>query len=146
VTVTVDTNVLFQAFYSSKGASHEILRKVRRGHLKMAISVSVFEEYRDVLSREENRRALSLTDDDVNTVLLFIAEVGLPTQISYSWRPNVRDEADNMFVELAVASSSRYLITRNIRDFEIDADLRNDDLGIVTPSEFLRRWRIDHEE
>lgn len=146
VTVTIDTNVLFQALYSSRGASHEILRKIRHGDLTMAISVSVFEEYRDVLSREETGRILALSEDDVNAVLLFIASVGSPTQISYSWRPNLRDEADNMFVELAVASRSRYLITRNTRDFTIDADLRNDDLGVVTPSDFLRRWRVDYEE
>lgn len=46
-----------------------------------------------------------------------------------------------MFVELARASASRYLVTQNIRDFLQDADLENDDLDLVTPAVFISRWR-----
>jgi predicted HicB family RNase H-like nuclease len=56
----------------------------------------VFEENRDVLSRKENKVQLNLTDSKLNTILQFIAAVGHPTKISYLWRPNLRDEADNM--------------------------------------------------
>ena len=50
-----------------------------------------------------------------------------------------------MVVELARASGSRYLITQNVKDFTLDADMRNDDLHIVTPAEFMAIWRDKHE-
>ena len=74
-----------------------------------------------------------------------IAITGRPTNISYIWRPNLRDEGDNMVVELARASGSEYLITQNIRDFTRDADLHNDDLHVVTPAEFMKIWEDTHE-
>jgi predicted nucleic acid-binding protein len=33
------------------------------------------------------------------------------------FRPNLKDENDNMFVELAIVSQSKFLITNNIKDF-----------------------------
>ena len=38
-------------------------------------------------------------------------------------RPNLRDENDNAFVDLAFASGSAYLITQNVRDFTVGADI-----------------------
>jgi len=110
----------------------------------MAISVPLFQEYRDVLSRSESRRQLRLDEASVEVILQFVATVGRPTDISYSWRPNLKDEADNMVVELAVGSRSEYLITSNVRDFTEGADLKNDDLKIVTPKQFMQEWRRSH--
>ena len=111
----------------------------------MAISVPVFEEYRDVLSRKDNQRRLGLAEESIDSIMHFIAVTGQPTNISYIWRPNLRDEGDNMVVELARASGSRYLITQNVKDFTLGADMRNDDLHIVTPAEFMAVWRDKHE-
>jgi putative PIN family toxin of toxin-antitoxin system len=144
VVVTVDTNVLFEALYSKWGASYQILRLIRHGEIGMALSVPLFQEYRDVLSRSESKRQLGLDDTSVEVILQFLATVGRPTDISYSWRPNLKDEADNMVVELALASRSEYLITSNIRDFTEGADLKNDDLKIVTPRQFMEEWRRSH--
>jgi predicted nucleic acid-binding protein len=58
-------------------------------------------------------------------------------------RPNLKDEKDNMIVELAVASQSDYLITSNVRDFE-NAELKFDQLRIITPGEFVKKWRANH--
>jgi predicted nucleic acid-binding protein len=107
----------------------------------MALSVLVFHEYREVMSREEKRELLELRQEEIDVILEFIVTVAKPTDVTYRWRPNLRDEADNMFVELARASASRYLVTQNIRDFLQDADLKNDDLDIVTPADFISLWR-----
>jgi len=146
VVVTVDTNVLFEAFYSKFGASYQILRLIRHGEIGMAISVPLFQEYRDVLSRTESKRQLGLDESSIEVILQFVATVGRPTDISFSWRPNLKDEADNMVVELALASRSEYLITSNVRDFTQDADLKNDDLKAVTPKQFMQEWRRSHGE
>jgi predicted nucleic acid-binding protein len=55
------------------------------------------------------------------------------------------DEKDNMLVELAVTSQSDYLVTNNIKDFK-NAELKFDQLKIVTPGEFVKIWRRRHAE
>jgi len=110
----------------------------------MAISVPVFQEYRDVLLWNQYRKQLNLEDGQIDVIMQFIAAVGKPTNIDYSWRPNLRDEKDNVMVELARTSGSAYVITRNTRDFLLEADLMNDDLRIVTPGEFMNIWRQIH--
>ncbi|KKL99140.1 hypothetical protein LCGC14_1817420 [marine sediment metagenome] len=54
----------------------------RDREIALAVSIPVFQEYRDVLSRSENRKQLGLSTDDVDAILLFIATVGRPTDIS----------------------------------------------------------------
>ena len=139
--VTIDTSVLFQAFHSRRGASFQILQKVRYGEITMAVSLPVFQEYRDLLSRDDVRKQLALGPEDVETLLQFIATVARPTSIRFVWRPNLRDENDNMVMELALAGGSEYLITRNTRDFLLDTDLSNEEVTVVTPAEFLIMWR-----
>lgn len=139
--VTLDTSVLFQAFHSRRGASFEILQKVRYGEITMAVSLPVFQEYRDLLSRDNVRSQLAVSPEDTEVILQFIATVARPTSVHYAWRPNLRDEDDNMVMELALASGSEYLITRNTRDFLLDTDLSNDEVAVVTPGEFMRMWR-----
>ena len=146
VKVTLDTNIVYQALYSSVGASHEILRMVRSGTLQMALSVPVFEEYRSVLLRSKTIRETRLSRKEMEKVLDLIALVGIATPIDYLWRPNLRDEADNMFVELAVASGSEHLITRNVRDYTIENELLLDSLSVVTPATFLNAWRTKYGE
>ncbi len=144
VKVTADTNILYQALRSRLGASHAILQLVRTGDLQLAISVPVFEEYRDVFLRPSVLKEIGLDRSDVEAVLDFIALAGVPTLIDFLWRPNLKDESDNMFVELAVASESEYLITRNRRHYASGSALRFDSFSIVTPAEFLNQWRKQH--
>lgn len=142
MTVTLDTNILFQAVYSRSGASHAILEMVRAGELELALSVPVFQEYCQVLLRNRTLRETGRSRQEMESVLDFLALVGVPTPIHFLWRPNLPDSGDDMFVELAVASGSEYLITRNSRHYATGAM----DLGVrvVTPPTVLREWRSTH--
>jgi putative PIN family toxin of toxin-antitoxin system len=140
----MDTSVLFQALYSRSGASHAILCLVRGGAIRLALSVPVYSEYQDVLTRPAKRTQLGLSEDDVQTVLEFIAFIGVPSPVHFRMRPNLRDENDNAFVELAFASGSSCLITQNVRDFTVDADLNLGQLTVVTPAQFMQQWRKTH--
>jgi len=142
--VVLDTSVLFQALYSSTGASHAIFKLIRSGDLKIALSVPVFEEYCDVLLRKTSLKQFGLSEEDIKKVLDFIALVGVKTDIRYLLRPNLRDENDNMFMELAFASDCQYIITRNVKDFVYEPELRLEGIEIVTPSEFLHTWRKEY--
>jgi len=142
--VTLDTNILYQGLRSRVGASYAVLQLARSGDLQLAISVPVFEEYQDVLLRPVVQRETGLDRSDIEAVLDFIALAAVPTPIDFLWRPNLRDETDNKFVELAVASGSEYLITRNRRHYSIGNMLRFDSFRVVTPADFLEQWRRLH--
>ena len=90
--VVIDTNILYQALCSKVGASNAILQLVRNGDLQLAISVPVFEEYRDVLCRPSFLKEAGLTRADAEAVIEFIALAGVPTPIDFLWRPNLTDE------------------------------------------------------
>lgn len=138
--LTLDTNILYQALMSKTGASYFILQQVRNRKIQIALSVPVFFEYQDVLTRDKLLKNFKLQLNDVEKYLRFIAYIGKTFEIYFLLRPNLKDEKDNKIVELAVTSQSDYLITSNIRDFK-NAELKFDQLKIITPSEFVKMWR-----
>lgn len=144
--VILDTNVVFQALYSQDGASHFILGLVRSQKIKLALSMKVFTEYEAVLKRKKNLKLMDLTEEDVEKALTFLAFMGRPFDTHFLFRPNLKDEDDNIFVELALASNARFLITSNTKDFKRNAQLKFVDFEVVTPAEFAKRWRKENEE
>jgi len=132
--VTLDTNILYQALMSKTGASHFILQQVRNRKIRMALSVPVFYEYRDVLTRDKSLKVFRLQSDDVEKFLRFVAYIGKPFKIYFLLRPNLQDEKDNKIAELAVTSRSEFLITSNIK-------LKFEQLKIITPGGFVKMWR-----
>ncbi len=138
--LTLDTNILYQALMSTTGASYFILQQVRNRKIQIALSVPVFFEYHDVLTRDKSLKDFELQLNDVDKFLRFIAYIGKTFEIYFLLRPNLKDEKDNKIVELAVTSQSDYLITSNIRDFK-NAELKFDELKVITPSEFVKMWR-----
>lgn len=138
--LTLDTNILYQALMSKTGASYFILQQVRNRKIQIVLSVPVFFEYQDVLTRDKSLKDFELKLNDVEKFLRFIAYIGKTFEIYFLLRPNLKDEKDNKIVELAVTSQSDYLITSNIRDFK-NAELKFDELKVITPSEFVKMWR-----
>jgi putative PIN family toxin of toxin-antitoxin system len=143
--ITLDTNVLYQALRSSLGASYTILSLVRARQLEMAISIPVFLEYQEVLLRPGSLRDLGRSPGEMESILRFIAYIAKPVTIDFLMRPNLADENDNMFVDLALASGSRFLVTSNVDDFTRRAELKLDSFRVVTPGQFYKLWRRLHE-
>jgi putative PIN family toxin of toxin-antitoxin system len=139
VIVTIDTNVIFAALYSNRGASHRILRLILDEEIKLAISPQVYFEYRDVLSRKETLEKLNVSTKDIENILDLIALLARQHSIYYLLRPNLIDEDDNMIVECAFASNSEFVITSNVRDFE-NAELKGFGFKVITPAEFYKLW------
>lgn len=144
--VILDTNVVFQALYSLEGASHFIMSLVRSQKIKLALSMKVFAEYEAVLKRKKNLKLLELTETDIGDVLTFLAFVARPFETYFLFRPNLKDEDDNIFVELALASNAKFLITSNSKDFKRNTQLKFGDFGVVTPAEFVKMWRKENEK
>lgn len=138
--VTVDTNVIFSALYSKKGASHQILKLIVDEKIQLAITNQVYFEYSEVLSRRKTIEELNMAVLEIEKVLDLLMLLARKYYIFYCVRPNLIDETDNKFIECAFASNSEYLITSNVKHFK-EGDFLNFDCQIVTPSDFYKIWR-----
>ena len=139
--IVLDTNIIFQALYSSSGASHIILNEIINGNIDIAISVPVFLEYETVLKRQENLDKFELGISDINDILSAIAYLSRKFGIFFDMVPNLKDETDNKFLNLCFRSSADYLISSNIKDFKFNTDLIFPSIEIITPSQFIKIWR-----
>ena len=144
--VVLDTNVLYQALRDQGGASYYIFQLIRTQQMELALSVPVFLEYQEVLLRPATLIDLGRSAPEIEAFLRFIAYIAKPISIHFLMRPNLSDERDNKFVELAFASNSPFLITRNIRHFTRKIELKFDSFEVVPPSQFVQTWRRQHGE
>ncbi|MEA1911197.1 MAG: putative toxin-antitoxin system toxin component, PIN family [Spirochaetota bacterium] len=141
----IDTNVIFQGLDSSKGASYFILELLKDHKINLALSYQVITEYEEVLKRNTTLERLKLDSTDIDDILAYFAYIAFPYEPTYILRPNLRDEKDNIFVELAFVSNADYLITSNIKDFTKNNDLKFDNFTVITPGEFVVKWRRQNE-
>ena len=58
-------------------------------------------------------------------------------RVYFQWRPNLRDEADDHVIELAVAGGASHIVTRNLRDLA-SGELAFPHLKISTPEQWLK--------
>jgi uncharacterized protein len=134
--VVVDTNVFISSVMSASGASRQIIRLCLQGRLNPLMGNALFSEYEDVCSRDELFDARLISREDRNTLLdsFFASCAWIP--IYFLWRPNLRDEADNHVMELAIAGGAEMIITANKKDFR-NAELNFPNIEICSPVEFL---------
>ena len=130
--VVIDTNVLAGALLRREGRNRDVLRACLEDRLCPLLGQALFLEYEDVMGRVELFRNSPLSTRERERLLDAFLSVCEWVQIYYSWRPNLRDEADNHVVELAVAGGATMIVTNNIRDFR-QTELRFPDARVLTP-------------
>ena len=96
----------------------------------------LFIEYEDVRKRSEHLAGFGLTSNEVDEFLTGLAGVLQPIDISFLWRPQLKDPADEMVLEAAVNRGSSHLVTWNLRDFA-QAVLKFN-LKCVTPADYCQ--------
>ena len=136
--VVIDTNIFIAAVMSADGASRRILRMCLEEQITPLMGNALFSEYEDVCARDElfDAKLISRIDRDALLDAFFASCLWVP--IYFLWRPNLRDEADNHVVELAVAGNARTIITANKRDFTAP-QLRFPGLDVCDAGEFLAK-------
>lgn len=131
--VVVDTNVVLAGLRSPHGASYQVLRLLGHGLFDIHISVPLILEYESVAVRYLDD--LPISRSDVEVVLNYVCKVGIAHEIFYLWRPFLSDPADDMVLEVAVASRSTAIVTFNKDDFR---GCERFGLRLFTPAELLK--------
>jgi uncharacterized protein len=101
------------------------------------MGLNLFYEYESVISRESILAQCSLSRAEILKLLQAFLSVCEWVNIYYLWRPNLRDEADNHLVELAIAGNARFLVTNNLKDFQ-NTQLVFPNLVTTSPQDLLR--------
>ena len=107
--VVIDTNVLVAGLIDGKGPNREVLRYCFEGILQPCVGNALYAEYQDLLSRDNIQALCNQTSVTLTEFLNDFASVCKPADVWFLWQPNLKDEADNHIVELAVAANARYI-------------------------------------
>ena len=130
--IVIDTNVIYSALLSRRGASYKIVSSLPSSKIEIFLSVPLYTEYQDVLSR--GRFSNIYTDEEILGFLRYFCKICIHLDIFYLWRPILKDPKDDMVLELAVAGNCDYIVTHNVKDF---AGLDNFKPKPITPRRFI---------
>jgi predicted nucleic acid-binding protein len=104
--------------------------------LRPLVTTALFLEYEEVLGRPEHRLATGMTVKDVEGFLAAFASAAEAVDVSFRWRPQLKDSRDEFVLEAAVNGNADALVTHNVRDFQTAARLF--DLRVLLPREMLK--------
>ncbi len=131
--VVFDTSVLVAAARSRQGASFALVSSIPAREFELCLSVGLYAEWQEVLTRAENLPPGDSVDDALR-FLRFLASHAHLQEIHFLWRPFLADADDDMVLELALAAGCRHIVTHNVKDFH-----GSEQLGVtaLSPREFL---------
>src|SRR5260370_38703796 len=132
--VVLDTNVLVAAVRSQQGASFALVSSIPSPEFQPCLSVGLYTEWQEVLTRPENLPPDRTTEDALGFVR-YLANQSHLQEIHFLWRPFLPDADDDMVLELAFAAGCRHIITHNVKDFH-----GSEQFGVLalSPREFLK--------
>jgi putative PIN family toxin of toxin-antitoxin system len=152
VRVVFDCNIFLQAMISETGPAARFLEYARRGMCRLFISDYVLSELRDLPNDRELSIRLAITTDKVErlvTELLEIAEFVSNVPVVYV---HPHDPDDSHYVNLAAATNSRLIVSRDRHLLKLMDDRRREAqefrklfpwLRVLDPPAFLRE--LDQE-
>lgn len=139
IRVVLDTSVLVAAARSRGGASFALVSSIPAPEFQPCLSVGLYTEWQDVLTRPENLPP-GQTAEDALRFLRYLAGQAHIQEIHFLWRPFLPDADDDLVLELAFAAGCRYIITHNVKDFHGSEQLG---VTVLSPRDFLHRIRSE---
>ena len=130
--IVADTNVFISALRSQFGASYKLFSLISKEKFQLNLSVPLTFEYEAVAKRMIGE--IALTKKEIDDILDFVISKSNRWDIYYLWRPQLKDPADDMVLELAVRANCNYIITYNINDFK---GIENFGIEVMTPKDFM---------
>lgn len=139
-TVVIDTNVFVSALLKAGTAPRQILRLCLSEELKPLMGNALLAEFEELLLRDKLFKNGPLSAQERQDILnAFLSQCDW-VSVYFLWKPNLRDEADNHLLELAIAGGATHIITGDTKDFK-GTVLQFPHIEIVTPSQFLKQVR-----
>ncbi len=137
--IVMDTNVLVAgACRHESSLAYRLLQGVLEETFPIILTEPILLEYLDVLARPAVRALTGLNRRQSEELVTDLVSLSHKVQLRFSWRPNLRDEGDNKFVEAAIHTTA-VIVTYNVRDFR-RSDLTPHGWTVMTPREFLARY------
>jgi len=115
VYAVLDTSVLVAGLRSNRGSSFQVLRAIRAGDIRIAVSVALVLEYESVVLWPG--LIPHFTADELRRIVDGLCRLADHQQVFFAWRPFLPDPDDDLVLELAVAASAALVITHNTGDF-----------------------------
>jgi putative PIN family toxin of toxin-antitoxin system len=114
IRAVIDTNILVAGLRSRRGASNQVIAAAARRQFLPYLSVPMFCEYLDVLTRPG---MVPLPAERIEEFCLSLVTVSHLQEIYFLWRPLLPDPKDDMILELGVAGQVSHIVTFNSGDF-----------------------------
>ena len=148
IAAVFDCTVYVQAALSRKGPAFACLSLVEAEHVTLYLSPEVFDEVKRTLAQPALRRRYArLTDENVALFLEHVEAITVITENPPSVFSLPRDPTDELYVNLAIASSARFLVSRDpdLLDLMNDEGFRkaHPGIAILDPVAFLRHVRAE---
>jgi putative PIN family toxin of toxin-antitoxin system len=130
--VVLDTNVLVAAARSRRGASFAIVSSIPSPQFQPCLSVSLYAEWQDALTRPENLPSGQKAEDALG--FRYLASQSHLQEVHFLWQPQLPDADDDMVLELAIAAGCECIITHNVAHFRGSERFG---MAAATPGDFL---------
>lgn len=139
VRVVIDTNVFVSALISKTHSPPlHVYNVLKSKDFLLITSPALLEELSDVLHREEIIKLHKLSPEQIQAILVEIAETSYIVSGRTLLQVVIEDPDDDTFLAAAIEGHAEYIVTG---DHHL-LDLRTyKDIKIVTPKEFLTIWR-----
>ena len=128
--IVCDTNVLISALLFPGGPPDEILKLVRRGYVKLAISMEICTELEGVLKKK-----FEMPEKDAKEVIKSIREISFLVQPKEKISLIKEDPSDNRILECATASDADYIISGDLKHLQPLKEFRS--TPILSPAKAL---------
>ncbi len=136
----LDTNVFVGALQRHDGVNRKILELCFLGEIDPLMGDALYFEYQSLLGRHHLFEDSSFNPQERENLFDDFCSVCRWVDVYYRWRPNLKDEADNHIVELAISGGAPLVVTWNKKDYR-NSDMILPDLEILTPAELMARRR-----
>ncbi len=140
--ILLDTNIFVGALQRNDGVNRRILELCFLDAYQPVMGEALYFEYQDLIARDSVFDDSSFSRVERENFIDDYCSICRWVDIHYRWRPNLKDEADNHIIELAMASGVKEIISWNKKDFR-NSDLLMPDLKILTPVELIRKKHLN---
>ena len=130
MTIVCDTNVFISALLFPGGPPDEILKLVREGYAKLAVSPEICAELEGVL-----RKKFGMPDRDIKEIIQTIREMSFLVKPKEEIRLIREDPPDNRILECAVAADADYIVSGDVRHLQSLKEFRG--VPILSPARYV---------